>query len=313
MKRSGFTLIELLVVIAIIAILAAILFPVFAQAKLAAKKTSDLSNQKQLGTALQIYLADNDDVLPPYRTRNTPNPFAPNTFLTGNSVNRVFFNQILHPYVKNHDMWRSPANPEAWVNLNTSCDPAVGDDDNQQAGDGCSYGGQNSYGVNNYMFPSGASLASAVRTVGLNSSSVVESANTFLMMNARYYNVLPRFVRPDGTKVIDGQLRGDGSLLNPADPTSYADSKDYYFHYWKYINYGLSFSNKGVAVGQLYANSAADIARVENRGKSIFGGKLNIVFADTHAKTMDYNRTIDDLINNPDNSAWDPYKAGVLR
>jgi len=60
MKRA-FTLIELLVVIAIIAILAAILFPVFAQAKLAAKKTQSLSNVKQLGLALQMYLGDSDD------------------------------------------------------------------------------------------------------------------------------------------------------------------------------------------------------------------------------------------------------------
>jgi prepilin-type N-terminal cleavage/methylation domain-containing protein/prepilin-type processing-associated H-X9-DG protein len=62
MKRSGFTLIELLVVIAIIAILAAILFPVFAQAKMAAKKTSDLSNIKQLSTASIMYGTDYDDV-----------------------------------------------------------------------------------------------------------------------------------------------------------------------------------------------------------------------------------------------------------
>jgi prepilin-type N-terminal cleavage/methylation domain-containing protein/prepilin-type processing-associated H-X9-DG protein len=60
MKRA-FTLIELLVVIAIIAILAAILFPVFAQAKLAAKKTTSLSNVKQLSTAYQMYLSDWDD------------------------------------------------------------------------------------------------------------------------------------------------------------------------------------------------------------------------------------------------------------
>lgn len=64
MSRRAFTLIELLVVIAIIAILAAILFPVFAQAKTAAKKTQDLSNQKQLGTAFNIYSADYDDQLP---------------------------------------------------------------------------------------------------------------------------------------------------------------------------------------------------------------------------------------------------------
>jgi prepilin-type N-terminal cleavage/methylation domain-containing protein len=60
----AFTLIELLVVIAIIAILAAILFPVFAQAKAAAKKTSNLSAAKQIGTASQIYSADNNDQFP---------------------------------------------------------------------------------------------------------------------------------------------------------------------------------------------------------------------------------------------------------
>lgn len=63
MKRA-FTLIELLVVIAIIAILAAILFPVFAQAKEAAKRTSALSNSKQTGTSMMIYTADYDDLFP---------------------------------------------------------------------------------------------------------------------------------------------------------------------------------------------------------------------------------------------------------
>ncbi|RYG34673.1 prepilin-type N-terminal cleavage/methylation domain-containing protein [bacterium] len=64
MKRA-FTLIELLVVIAIIAILAAILFPVFAQAKAAAKNTQDLSNNKQLALVSQIYSNDYDDVFVP--------------------------------------------------------------------------------------------------------------------------------------------------------------------------------------------------------------------------------------------------------
>ncbi len=63
-SRRAFTLIELLVVIAIIAILAAILFPVFAQAKEAAKQTAALSNIKQIGTSTNIYVADYDDNLP---------------------------------------------------------------------------------------------------------------------------------------------------------------------------------------------------------------------------------------------------------
>lgn len=62
--RRAFTLIELLVVIAIIAILAAILFPVFAQAKVAAKKTADLSNVKQFALGTNIYLSDSDDTMP---------------------------------------------------------------------------------------------------------------------------------------------------------------------------------------------------------------------------------------------------------
>lgn len=64
MKRKAFTLIELLVVIAIIAILAAILFPVFAQAKSAAKKTACISNAKQVGLTYNLYVADFDDRLP---------------------------------------------------------------------------------------------------------------------------------------------------------------------------------------------------------------------------------------------------------
>src|SRR5690349_2445945 len=66
--KRGFTLIELLVVIAIIAILAAILFPVFAQAREKARQTSCLSNQKQLGTAMSMYCQDYDDRYPNWRT-----------------------------------------------------------------------------------------------------------------------------------------------------------------------------------------------------------------------------------------------------
>ena len=63
-KRDGFTLIELLVVIAIIAILAAILFPVFARAKAKARQTACLSNVKQLSLSVKMYMSDWDDVFP---------------------------------------------------------------------------------------------------------------------------------------------------------------------------------------------------------------------------------------------------------
>lgn len=90
--NKAFTLIELLVVIAIIAILAAILFPVFAQAKLAAKKTVDLSNMKQLGTAFMLYANDNEDYFP----------------LTSFGVHGNTWPLRCQPYIKNLDIFRSP-------------------------------------------------------------------------------------------------------------------------------------------------------------------------------------------------------------
>lgn len=69
--KRAFTLIELLVVIAIIAILAAILFPVFAQAKRAALSTSDLSGARQVAVSVQLYLADNDDTMPIFYAYNS--------------------------------------------------------------------------------------------------------------------------------------------------------------------------------------------------------------------------------------------------
>jgi len=97
MKRKAFTLIELLVVIAIIAILAAILFPVFAQAKESAKKTSALSNQKNLITAVIMYGADNDDMFViRYQVDDAGNALPPRQ-----SWAPISWREMVMPYVKN--------------------------------------------------------------------------------------------------------------------------------------------------------------------------------------------------------------------
>ncbi len=143
MNRShrAFTLIELLVVIAIIAILAAILFPVFAQAKQAAKKTSSLSNVKQLSTANLIYAGDYDDTYPdqsrdangfPWWTAGSEVPCGPAA--TGGC--RLGFmdpdahqnwGRGIHPYAKSLEIFKSSAQKiTGSVPWNYSSEPGAG-------------------------------------------------------------------------------------------------------------------------------------------------------------------------------------------
>ncbi len=102
-RRAGFTLIELLVVIAIIAILAAILFPVFAQAREKARQTSCLSNLKQVATAFVVYMQDYDGVVPLYESgaklvyNNVPQ-----------SMNS-YWPALLEPYTKNYTLFHCPS------------------------------------------------------------------------------------------------------------------------------------------------------------------------------------------------------------
>src|SRR5690349_5665606 len=97
-NRGGFTLIELLVVIAIIAILAAILFPVFAQAREKARQASSGSNVRQLGLAIRMYIQDNDERFPFGGWQPAPPLGATNDWQ--NSV---------APYIKNKGIYYCPS------------------------------------------------------------------------------------------------------------------------------------------------------------------------------------------------------------
>lgn len=99
-KVKGFTLIELLVVIAVIAILAAILFPVFARARESARKTQCLSNMRQLGTAITMYTGDYDEVFPEL--------VSGGCWGRARDANALWTRQIW-PYVKNRGVMLCPS------------------------------------------------------------------------------------------------------------------------------------------------------------------------------------------------------------
>jgi prepilin-type N-terminal cleavage/methylation domain-containing protein/prepilin-type processing-associated H-X9-DG protein len=99
--RAGFTLVELLVVIAVIAILAAILYPVLAMAREAARRTSCLSNLRQIGTSIQVYMQDYDGTYP-------TNPGAPSGS-NPESQNIYPFFVKLFPYHRNYQLFICPS------------------------------------------------------------------------------------------------------------------------------------------------------------------------------------------------------------
>ncbi|HCU35632.1 MAG TPA: hypothetical protein DGT21_09295 [Armatimonadetes bacterium] len=114
--RRGFTLIELLVVIAIIAILAAILFPVFARAREKARQSTCLSNVKQLCIGVQMYIQDYDEVLP--KSYNWP-------YMAGVTLDYGVWYVVIQPYVKNAQVYRCPSLVQNMSGSTSTCN-AVG-------------------------------------------------------------------------------------------------------------------------------------------------------------------------------------------
>jgi prepilin-type N-terminal cleavage/methylation domain-containing protein/prepilin-type processing-associated H-X9-DG protein len=117
--RKGFTLIELLVVIAIIAILAAILFPVFARAREKARQTSCLSNVKQVMLGVTMYNSDYDEtcIMRYYDVEDN-----------GSWVDRIEWYEAIMPYVKNQQVFTCPSNPrrdDTWLTYGMNCEREI--------------------------------------------------------------------------------------------------------------------------------------------------------------------------------------------
>lgn len=285
--KKAFTLIELLVVIAIIAILAAILFPVFAKAKTAAKKTADLSNSKQLGVGLNLYITDFDDMLPPSNHRNEPTPVE------------VHWSWMVLPYMKNEQIFVSP------VDKNNGWAPGCYDTTTNNRGfgwpsqqnNGCvaqGYGpgeytlqvGRLSYTANQLLIPRKRQNSDTTNVI---SSTVVDDVSGTIMIAPLSESI--ECMRKGGPS---GETRSYRPTLAVRDSASITNS----------------FSNALPATSQLWALTPAETdqiflcnkpgvsgtSTVDNVLRYTHPGRFengnNYVFADTSARFKPFSLTI---------------------
>jgi prepilin-type N-terminal cleavage/methylation domain-containing protein/prepilin-type processing-associated H-X9-DG protein len=152
-QQTAFTLIELLVVIAIIAILAAILFPVFAQARAKARQAACVSNMKQISLGLRMYMDDYDGSTPAKGNSATdPQSLGGSTFRRADDPQSA--PAILNPYIKNYAVWICPSDTTYGVDLK------VGE-------------------RNTYVFPVTATLSN-------NPAAAEDTASTTLVLNDNF-------------------------------------------------------------------------------------------------------------------------------
>lgn len=203
MKKShssrAFTLIELLVVIAIIAILAAILFPVFAQAKEAAKKTACISNNKQIGIGLYLYLNDFDDTLPmanyPAPPAYVGPPWTVFAFHNGAGISELAWADLVQPYIKNTKLFKCPSD-------STSAPIVAG---NPIPGEPLSYA------LNYYFFRQPGGVARFALTGGSMSELQAPSSKIFIAESA--YNANREIVRPDRFAGFERHSKGSTYVM----------------------------------------------------------------------------------------------------
>ncbi len=299
-RKAGFTLIKLLVVIAIIAILAAILFPVFARAREKARQTTCLNNMKQIGLASLQYATDYDGTYYPHRFSGNPNPLSsanggpfPAADFSLEGANRTFWISFLYPYTKSFDIFKCPSNVDAYAGgdpLHRNC--GGGD----QPGTGCSgygYGGQNSYGHNDFWM-SIATISGATKVV--NDAAIPRPASTILVVDATYYgagfdvdNQSGATITANEITTTAGSVTSDHDWINTQGGTPYLS-------YWKNIG-NSKFSYAGIQNngGGTWNGSSVTTTQARTDGLSRHSGVINCQFVDGHVKSVSYDKVIGDV------------------
>ncbi len=296
MKKKGFTLIELLVVIAIIAILAAILFPVFAQAKAAAKNTSDLSNLKQFATSNLLYGNDFDDF------------FAPAL----NGTQDQSWMLLNQPYVKSLDMLRSPFDTAKtispkyswegnalWQGIAVSygansyyeASTHAGDEHVIAAGDGCSPAAPCPFhGVMTYFQQADNLLAAPPQdTVRRSQTEITQVADTILLAD-HFTSSASKY-----------KLNGSGTAGN-GNPSAWFGNQ--------FTCIGVCFEDwlNGMEIpdGRLKTDGSLPEPYGGNGAVSLTtAGKANFAFCDGHAKSLAPVATDPNPVANPEKNKWD--------
>ncbi len=263
MRRSkGFTLIELLVVIAIIAILAAILFPVFAQARERARAISCISNLKQLGTAMNMYVQDYDESFPcGWGSKDS-----------GKSMWRNTLQAYIQKYYKTDP---TAANPTPWYDAQANNGNGVFSCPDKPAGP--------SYGATSYGYNANGNLCGwsndEAAFPGTKAASIIQTSNLVAFCDAGTVG------DPNGTlaanKAADPYF-GDGSPGWTSCPGGTADNGPFRFNpaVWKEsgaIDWDFGITN-GEDWGECRNNARRPISR--------HFGSFNAAFADGHAKSL---------------------------
>lgn len=265
--KKAFTLIELLVVIAIIAILAAILFPVFAQAKAAAKRTAELSNVKNMALGIIMYSGDYDDVLVPVYQANWSRP----------RHQIILWKDSIYPYIKNGGKL-----PKTDGGYYTAAEQADGGIFGAPTYDGnwASYtdGGNTYRGDTSSRFPRAYALnCDAGKNENQGDTSDVQSEDATLWLRAYTWDNNPIYVR-GGSGNVNTLESVAGTAMTMGTRTPYPNINSRYFAY------GCDMGWCGTSNNQV------------SYARGIGNKQVGLSFFDGHVKSMNaYKSFADDV------------------
>jgi len=271
---KGFTLIELLVVIAIIAILAAILFPVFAQAREKARQSTCLSNMKQIGLAITMYIEDYDQTYPTaYRYKNG----------ASSANGYIHWSGATQPYIKNWKIFVCPSHPaKGFVPTNGSSFDGTGIDDQAP---------KLAYICNEAIMPR-KKLDAAMDNANVISETYLDAPSDIILiaeMTGKLGNLA-------GTSATGGAAANKSHRPTNAWMTSATGGAvDAETNGVAYTPYAATTALAEDAIN----NPSTSALRISYTNPTIHNGGSNYTFADGHAKFYKLSQTLD-----PNNYLW---------